>query len=334
MNLLIGTGEGLYTLAGQGQPAAAEELAGRSVRRILRVNGTVFAGADDGVYRSEDGGRQWQKAGVDGKTIWDIVPAPRSEQTLYAGTQPAHVFRSDDGGRTWSEIDGLRQVPGYETWCVPNSPLGARARTIVLDPADPQRFWVGVEVGGILTTTDGGRSFSLACPGQNPDIHVMTSHPAQPNVLYATTGYGRIDNSEPMEKRIAGLFRSKDAGQTWEWAWGDLQPRYTRPICFDPRSPHALSVACAPSAFSSYKDEGGAKSMLYRSDDGGDTWRSLGDADHSPSAANILAVSAGRDAGHVLVGTDTGEVWDVSPRAEWTLLTSGLPIVQAVEIID
>jgi len=32
----------------------------------------------------------------------------------------------------------------------------------------------------------------------------------------------------------------------------------------------------------------------------------------------------------VLVGTDTGEIWRVSPAAEWTLLASGLPMVQAV----
>lgn len=329
MNLLIGTSEGIYR-AGAGSTAGAAGIEGHSVRHVTQINGSLLAGADDGVYRSGDGGQTWERVGVEGRMVWDIAARPGDDQTIYAGAQPAGLFVSRDGGATWSEVESLMRVPGAETWCVPNSPLGARARTIVFDGANPDRFYVGVEVGGVLTTEDAGKSWRLDLPGRNPDIHVMCGHPSQEGVLYATTGYGRIDASEPMEKRIAGLFRSQDAGKTWQYAWGDLQPRYTRPICFDSRAPQALTVACAPSAFSSYKDEGGAKSMLYRSDDGGDTWRSIGDADHSPSAANILAVAPGDRPGDVLVGMDTGEVWQVTPDSQWTLLTKDLPMVQAL----
>ena len=59
--------------------------------------------------------------------------------------------------------------------------------------------------------------------------------------------------------------------------------------------------------------------------------RSLGDADHSPSEANLLAVAPSPDAaGALIVGTETGEAWRVTPQAEWTLLASGLPAVQAL----
>jgi hypothetical protein len=70
--------------------------------------------------------------------------------------------------------------------------------------------------------------------------------------------------------------------------------------------------------------------MLYQSVDGGSTWRSLGDAAHSPSAANLTALAPGDESGSVLAGTDSGEVWRVSAAAEWTLLASGLPFVQAL----
>ncbi len=333
VELMIGTSEGMFVLDRSGTPTPVEGLAGRGVRQVTRINGDLLAGVEGGVFRSRDGGRSWEPAGVEGLTVWDIQPAPHDPGTIYAGTQPAHLYRSTDGGRTWTEVESLTKVPGAETWCVPNSPLGARARTIVFDQTNPARCWVGIEVGGVLATADGGASWTLTQPGDNPDIHVMVSHPARPGVLYATTGYGRIDNSEPMEKRIAGPFRSEDGGQTWHYLWSNLQPRYTRPICIDPRPPHALTVACAPSAFSSYRDEGGAKSMLYRSDDDGDTWRSLGDADHNPSAANILAVAPGATAGSVLVGTDTGEVWEVSPDARWTLLAKDLPMVQSLHAL-
>src|SRR5206468_322871 len=123
--------------------------------------------------------------------------------------------------------------------------------------------------------------------------------PGRPGVLYATTGFGRMDDSEPREKRIAGLFRSDDGGRNWRYLWEGMEPPYTRPMCIDPRAPHALTIGCAPSAFSSYRDEGGAKAMMYQSVDGGQTFKSLGDSKHSPSAANLLTVAPGTEAGSV-----------------------------------
>jgi photosystem II stability/assembly factor-like uncharacterized protein len=204
----------------------------------------------------------------------------------------------------------------------------------VLDPANPSRYWVGLEVGGVLGTEDDGATWTSVMTGG--DTHVMVGDPGRPDVLYMTTGFGRYaDDPQPREERIAGAFRSKDGGKSWEYLWKDLSPPYTRPMCVDPRSPHAVTIGCAPTAFASYKDEGGAKSRLYQTTDGGDTWTDLGDKDHSPSAACILSVAPAREAaGHVLAGTDTGEVWLVSPAKEWKLLVSGLPAVQSVLPID
>jgi hypothetical protein len=67
--------------------------------------------------------------------------------------------------------------------------------------------------------------------------------------------------------------------------------------------------------------------MLLQSTDGGESWRSLGDADHSPSAAQIHAVTADPE---TTGGTDTGELWRVRPDAQWTWLARGLPQVQSI----
>jgi hypothetical protein len=332
MDVMIGTSDGVYRYPGMGAAESTNGLDGREVRHLSRVDGTLLAGAADGVYRSGDDGRTWERRGIEGRLVWDIAPATREPRTLYAGSQPTGLFRSDDGGDSWQEVASLLQAPGAERWCLPGTPpTAARARTVVLDRTTPDRLWVGIEVGGVVASADGGRSWTCSMPGGNPDIHVLVAHPEQADLLYATTGYGRMDNSEPMERRIAGLFRSVDGGRSWDYLWEQLSPKYTRPMCIDPRPPHALTVACAPTAFSSHRDPGGAQAMLYQSEDGGESWRSLGDAAHSPSAANFMAVGVDPTAaGSVLVGTDTGELWRVSPAAEWTLLTSGLPAVLAV----
>ena len=41
--------------------------------------------------------------------------------------------------------------------------------------------------------------------------------PDEPGVLFVSTGFGRIDQSEPMAQRIAGMFRSDDHGKTWRF---------------------------------------------------------------------------------------------------------------------
>lgn len=337
VKLLIGTAEGLFVGGASAQLSEeeggtpAQDLRGRSVRPLFCRDGTLFAGTDDGVYRSFDGGGSWHKSGLQGRMVWDIAASEGDGGTLYAGTQPAGVYCSRDNGESWADVPGFLKIPGAETWCVPNNPLGARARTIVCDPVDPRKLQVGIEVGGIVSTRDGGSTWQCTLPGNNPDIHFVVAHPHRSDVLFATTGYGRIDDSEPMAQRSAGLFGSDDGGASWHYLWGDRQPRYTRPICIDPRAPYALTVACAPTAFSSIRDPGGAQAMLYRSDDDGVTWRSLGDTAHAPSGANFLAVACdATEAGHVLVGTETGEVWRVSPNAKWKLLQSGLPAVQGI----
>jgi hypothetical protein len=150
-------------------------------------------------------------------------------------------------------------------------------------------------------------------------------------VLLASTGYGRLDGIAEMKEGNAGVFRSVDGGATWRYAWQGITPRYSRPMCIDPRAPYGVTVASAPTAFSSYKEDGGANAMLYRSEDLGDSWRSLCDEAHSPSSANFHCVVADPDApGGVLTGTDSGEVWRVSNNASWECLAQGLPTVLAI----
>jgi photosystem II stability/assembly factor-like uncharacterized protein len=308
---------------------AADGLVGRDVLTLCRANGSIFAGTDSGVYRSTDG-RSWQASGCEDRAVRAIAAAP-GDDAVYAGTQPAALYRSSDNGSSWAEIETLTRIPGHEYWGLPGDPSASRALAIVFDEGEPERCWVGIEVGGIMASSDGGATWRAGMAGQNPDIHALARDPARPEVIYAATGFGRVGpGASNGEQSTAGIYRSEDGGSNWSYVWPDAERRYTRPMCVDSRAPHALTVGCTINFRSSYLDAEGAHSMLYQSTDGGNTWRSLGDAAHSPSAANLTALMQGEAPGSVVAGTDSGEVWEVSSAAEWTLLASGLPHVQAL----
>lgn len=325
MTILAGTSRGLFLIDGAETNCVLEAP---HIRDLTRVGDRVFAGSSKGLFVSDDEARTWSPAGLDGLAVWQLR-ATADGSRLYAGVEPAQLYTSADGGHTWQEIEALARMPEASQWCVPlTPPLPGRARALVVDPTDPRRLWVGVEVGGILRSTDAGESWSLNQPGGNPDIHMLSVHPSSPDTLFVSTGYGRLDGIAPMIEGNAGVFRSDDAGLNWRYVWQGVTPRYSRPMCIDPRPPHCLTVASAPTAFSNYKEAGGAQAMLFRSDDGGTSWRSLCDAAHSPSGANFHGLAPDPTVPDgVVVGTDNGEVWRVGADGVWAACGSGLPSV-------
>jgi hypothetical protein len=331
MRIAAGTSKGVFTINGTG---ARQTLESRGVRELVGYGGRLFAGTGAGLYSSDDNGESWISAGLEDHEVWQV--RADAGGILYAGTQPAGLFRSDDGGTTWEPLSSFTDVPEAQDWCIPvDPPLPGRARALVIDAGNPARIWVGVEVGGILFTEDAGASWQTVLPGDNPDLHMMVAHPEQPDELFASTGYGRLDGVAEMVEGNAGVFRSTDGGISWRYAWKGITPRYSRPMCIDSRPPYGITVASAPTAFSSFRDEGGAGAMLFRTTDGGETWRSLCDPDHSPSAANIHGLTPDPElVGGVVIGTDTGEVWRVSDSADWTLLGNGMPAVLSVMAIQ
>ncbi len=324
MKILAGTSRGVFKVE-EGEPRCV--LESRGVREIVEIGGRLFAGTGDGLYLSDDNGETWRSGGLDGREVWQT--RSNGNGLLYAGVAPAGLFTSEDHGETWTEVSSFAELADSAGWCIPlDPPIPASARALVVQG---QKLWVGVEVGGIAMSADGGETWTMNLPGDNPDLHMMYADPNDNSVLYASTGYGRLDGVAEMIEGNAGVFRSDDGGEHWVYAWKGITPRYSRPMCIDSRGNSALTVASAPTAFSNYRQDGGAGAMLFRSDDGGEHWRSLCDENHSPSAVNFhgLNIDPGVPGG-VLVGTDNGEVWQVSPDAEWRARGEGMPAVLSV----
>ena len=65
----------------------------------------MFAGTQDGVYRSLDGGGTWARVNFPpGLEVWSVTVHPKNPRVIYAGTSPIGVFRSEDGGDTWRRL--------------------------------------------------------------------------------------------------------------------------------------------------------------------------------------------------------------------------------------
>src|SRR5205085_11505381 len=90
---------------------------------------------------------------------------PTDSDTIFAGTRPAALFRSKDGGRSWQKLPAAiaEECPNVR---VP------RVTALTVDPTDHKHVWAGIEVDGVLHSTDGGDSWRRITKGINdPDIH-------------------------------------------------------------------------------------------------------------------------------------------------------------------
>jgi photosystem II stability/assembly factor-like uncharacterized protein len=157
--LLIGTGNGVYTIKREGANAwrvAEKSLEGSHVSTLLAEpsSGLIFAGIyKGGVFASADAGRSWERRdqGLTEKDVYCInAVGAGSRVRLYAGTEPAHLFESDDLGETWRELTVLRTVPSVSEWTFPAPPHHAHVKNIAIDPHEPRTIYAGVEVGGLF----------------------------------------------------------------------------------------------------------------------------------------------------------------------------------------
>ncbi|HEX4650520.1 MAG TPA: hypothetical protein VH250_03360 [Granulicella sp.] len=231
-----------------------------------------FGSVDGGVWKTTDAGIVW-------KPIFDNEPvasigalavAPSNPNVIYVGTGESDirsdlasgngVYKSTDAGVTWKHIglDDTRQIS-----------------KIVIDSTNPDIVYVGAlghaygpnPQRGVFKSTDGGATWKPVLD-KGPDLGVsdLAIAAAKPTVLFAALWNAHRppwSTYAPLTGPGSGLFRSLDAGQTWqpctghglpEGAWG----RVGVAVSSDGSRVYALIEA--------------KKSGLYVSSDGGTTW--------------------------------------------------------------
>ena len=175
--LLVGTKKGLYTLRSgdrkkwsvegpYGAPAPVHHAAfdPRDQSMYAAINST-WGGSR--IEYSRDLGKTWTVSknpkfpeGSDRTFFqtWHIEPGHASTpNVVWAGTEPAGLFKSEDRGETWTLNTALDDVPSRKEWVPGFGGMGLHS--IAIDATDPKFMQVGISVGGVYTTHDGGNSW-------------------------------------------------------------------------------------------------------------------------------------------------------------------------------
>lgn len=278
-----------------------------------------IAGATDFTERYKD-----QPRLVD--QIWTLHA---TKDGVYAGVSEAGLFVTRDRGQSWEPVDGFNNQPGREAW--PPGFGGLCAHTILSDPQNPNRMWVGVSSSGFFRTDDGGKTWNEKSKGVNQDlgicVHHVTHNPANPKVLF------RQDHR--------GVYRSDDAGDTWivtenGLPCGELSDGHKCSFGFAITMDHKTgSLFIAPLESDNFRLPHGGQLAIYRSTDNGANWRKQAKGLPSQYFAGVLrgAMSADQlDPGGVYFGTSSGQVFASNDVGEsWSELASGLPRIMSVE---
>jgi photosystem II stability/assembly factor-like uncharacterized protein len=273
----------------------------------------VYAGTQgDGLYRSEDAGRRWRRAGLDGRIVKSVAASRLEPGTLYAGIKPPGIFVSRDGGGSWEELTSFEEIPARSSWWSPAEPPGTPyVQGLALSPTDPNRLVAGIEFGAVLHSGDGGRSWRES-PGALPDCHTLTFHHSDGNRVYEGGSSG------------AGAAISRDAGATWHQPEEGLGRHYGWAVAADPASPDTwyISISTGPERAHSGSN---AQAAIYRRRDD-EAWRRLSGGlpdpiDHMPYAL-LTDPSA---PGHLYAGLSNGDVWHSTDQGDsWQRLPFSL----------
>ena len=246
---------------------------------------TLYVGAaSGGVWKSVNGGTTFKpvfdKQPV--QSIGAIAIDPKTPKTVWVGTGESWtrnsvsygdgIYKSTDGGDNWTNL-GL-----------PNS---ERITKIAIDPGDtntvyvcvPGKLWSDSDDRGVYKTSDGGKSWTKVLKGGNASTgcSMLTMDRGNPKTLYAglwdfrRKGWTfRSGGDGPDAPSGSGLFKSTDAGTTWQ----SLDDKSAPGLPTKPWGRVAVTAAASnPNIIYALIEAAPPKNGLYRSEDGGKTWQ-------------------------------------------------------------
>jgi photosystem II stability/assembly factor-like uncharacterized protein len=255
-----------------------------------------------GPYR---GGRSTAVTGVRGQPL-----------TFYFGGSGGGIWKTVDGGSNWEPMSDKNLKTGSVGW-------------IAVSESDPNVVYVGMGVSpirgnvyqgdGVWKSPDSGHTWTNMGLKETYQISRVIVHPHDPDLVYvAALGHVWGPNAD------RGIYRSSDGGKSWKKVLFVDEKTGASDLSMDPNNPRVLYAAFWQAARKPWNlESGGPGSSLYRSTDGGDTWKKLtegglpsgiwgrvGVGASSARAGRVFAMIQGaKDKGGLYRSDDWGDKW-------------------------
>ncbi|MGC1106995.1 MAG: hypothetical protein WA876_10685, partial [Candidatus Acidiferrales bacterium] len=229
-----------------------------------------------------------------------VAGVPADPNIYYVGAASGGIFKTTDGGIHWEPIFDSEPV----------SSVGA----IAVAPSDPNIVWAGtgepyirshISIGdGIYESTNAGKTWTHMGLENTGRIANVLIDPRDPNIVLACslgTAYG------PQPER--GVYRTADGGKTWEKTLFVDENTGCSDLTMDPNNSHVLFAGMWQLVIHTWgRTSGGPGSGLFKSTDGGVTWKRLAGhgLPHSPLGRIAVRVAPG-DSNRVYALIETGD---------------------------
>ena len=193
----------------------------------------------------------------------------------YFGAVGGGVWKSDDYGQSWN--------------CISDSTFhSSSVGAISVAPGDPNILYVGmgepemrgnISFGdGIYKSIDAGRTWKHIGLEKSFAIASILVHPTNPDLVYAAC-MGNVFGTNPER----GVFRSSDGGKSWEKILYKNDSTGCISLAFDPSNPRTIYASLWQACRNPWSlSSGGKGSGIYKSDDGGNSWKNISNAPGLP----------------------------------------------------
>ena len=157
---------------------------------------------------------------------------------------------------------------------------GGRVDAVSGVPGRPNEFYFGAVNGGVWKTVDAGRVWRPIFDSQPvASIGALAVAPSAPDTVYVGTGESTLRDSMSYGN---GMYKSTDAGKTWTHV-GLEETQHIGKIAVDPKNPNVVFVAVIGHLYEAHPDRG-----VFRSQDGGKTWKKVLFKNDSVGAADVV----------------------------------------------
>jgi photosystem II stability/assembly factor-like uncharacterized protein len=270
---------------------------GASLERVWQIQpglepGVVYAGAEpSSLWRSDDGGvrfelvrglwdhphREHWTPGFGGKAIHTVIPHRDDRNRIAVAMSAGGVYRTADGGETWAASN-----TGIKAYFLPDPwpEYGQCVHKMSADAGSADRMYAQNH-HGVYRSDDGGATWRSIADGLPSDFGFpIVSHPTEPGTVYVFPLVAD-GNRIPVDAKFR-VFRSRDAGETWEALSSGLPdgPAY---------APVLRDAMCMDNVSGVYV--GTRDGCVYASADSGDSWTEV--VRHLPDVLSVRAAVLG-----------------------------------------